>query len=144
MLIGEFTNKVGEKSRIALPKKFREILGESVIITRGYEDCIIVVNEKQWDKLLSAFGDQPFTKSSVRDTRRYLIGGASEINLDEQGRFVLPKNLKEFAEIFKEVTFIGLVDWVEIWSKEKWDKRMEMIKPNAAKIAEKLQEINEK
>ncbi|MBU0975710.1 MAG: division/cell wall cluster transcriptional repressor MraZ [Patescibacteria group bacterium] len=144
MLIGEFTNKVGEKNRIALPKKFREILGEDVIVTRGYEDCVIVVNQKQWEKLLKVFSDQPFTKSPVRDTRRFLIGGASEASLDKQGRFVLPKNLKDFAGILREVTFIGLVDWVEIWSKEKWEKRMDMIKPNAAKIAEKLQEINEK
>lgn len=139
MLIGEFLNKVGEKNRIALPKKFREILGNEVIVTRGYEDCVIVVNKDQWKKLLEVFEDKPFTTSPVRDTRRFLIGGASEANLDNQGRFVLPVNLKDFAQIEKEVVFVGLVDWVEIWSKDKWEERMNMLKPNAAKIAEKLQ-----
>jgi MraZ protein len=139
MLIGEFKNKVGEKKRIALPKKFREILGEEVIVTRGYEDCVIVVNENQWKNLLEVFSDKPFTTSPVRDTRRFLIGGASEVKLDKQGRFVLPENLKEFANISKEVVFVGLVDWVEIWDKESWEKRMKMIKPSAAQIAEKLQ-----
>jgi len=143
MLIGEFSNKVGEKNRIALPKKFREILGEKVIVTRGYEDCIIVVNEKQWDKLLSIFDDKPFTNSPVRDTRRFLIGGASEVSYDKQGRFVIPANLKEFAGIDNEVVFVGLVDWVEIWDRKRWEKRMDVIKPSADKIAEKLQETSE-
>lgn len=143
MLIGEYLNKVGEKNRIALPKKFRQILGEKVIVTRGYEDCVIVVNEKQWSKLLTVFDDKPFTTSPVRDTRRFLIGGASEVTLDKQGRFVLPINLKEFASIDKDVVFVGLVDWVEIWSKEAWEKRMEKIKPSAAKIAEDLQKVSE-
>lgn len=139
MLIGEYLNKVGEKNRIALPKKFREFLGKKVIVTRGYEDCLIVVNEEQWGKLLSVFDDKPFTTSPVRDTRRFLIGGASEVTCDKQGRFVLPVNLKDFSGIKKEVVFIGLVDWVEIWDKERWEKRMEVIKPQASKIAEELQ-----
>ncbi len=143
MLIGEYLNKVGEKNRIALPKKFREILGEKVIVTRGYEDCIIVVNEKQWSKLLSIFDDKPFTRSPVRDTRRFLIGGASEVEYDNQGRFVMPANLKDFAGIEKEVVFVGLVDWVEIWDKQKWEKRINLIKPSADKIAEQLQRTSE-
>lgn len=143
MLIGEYFNKVGEKNRIALPKKFREILGEKVIVTRGYEDCIIVVNEKQWSKLLSIFDDKPFTTSPVRDTRRFLIGGASEVEYDNQGRFVIPANLKDFAGIEREVVFVGLVDWVEVWDKNRWDKRMSLVKPSAAKIAEELQKTSE-
>lgn len=142
MLIGEYSNKVGEKNRIALPKKFRNQLGSKVIVTRGYEDCVIVVNQKQWERLLGVFSDKPFTTSPVRDTRRFLIGGANEVDLDKQGRFVLPKHLKEFALIKKEVVFIGLVDWVEIWDKTSWEKRMKMIQPQAAKIAEKLQEVS--
>ncbi|MBN2015851.1 division/cell wall cluster transcriptional repressor MraZ [Candidatus Dojkabacteria bacterium] len=143
MLIGEYFNKVGEKNRIALPKKFRDILGQKVIATRGYENCVIVVNSDQWKRLLEVFDDKPFTKSPVRDTRRFLIGGASELSLDKQGRFVLPQNLKEFAGVEKEIVFIGLVDWVEIWDKEAWEKRMEMIKPSADKIAEELQKSSE-
>ena len=144
MLIGEYSNKVGEKNRLALPKKFRKEIGSKVIVTRGYEDCVIVVNESQWKNLLSVFDDKPFTTSPVRDTRRFLIGGASEVNLDSQGRFVLPAHLKEFAGVTKEVVCVGLVDWVEIWSKEQWEKRLEKIKPNASKIAEELQKSNEK
>ncbi len=140
MLIGEFLNKLGEKNRVALPKKFREILGDEVIVTRGYEDCLILVNKSQWRNLLQIFDDKPFTTSPVRDTRRFLIGGAQEVKCDNQGRFVLPMNLKKFSEIKKEVVFVGLGDWVEIWDKDKWEKRMDMVKPQASKIAEKLKE----
>lgn len=144
MLIGEYRNKVGEKNRVALPKKIRNILGEKVIVTRGYEDCVIVVNTKQWEKLLEVFADKPFTKSPVRDTRRFLIGGASEVETDKQGRFVLPTHLKEFANIKEEVVFVGLVDWVEIWDKDSWEKRINMIQPEASKIAEELQKVSNK
>ncbi len=139
MLVGEYQNKVEGKNRIALPKKFRDEMGKEVIVTRGYEDCIIVVNDAQWNKLLEVFSDKPFTTSPVRDTRRFLIGGASEVNLDNQGRFVLPVHLREFAKVRREVVIVGLVDWVEIWGKEKWDKRLGEIKPKAGEIAEKLQ-----
>jgi MraZ protein len=142
MLIGEYTNKLGEKNRLALPKKFREILGNKVIVTRGYEECLIIINSKQWDKLLSVFSDKAFTNSPVRDTRRFLIGGACEVEHDKQGRFVLPNNLKEFASISKEVVFVGLIDWVEIWDKDKWIERMKIVKKNASKIADELQKLN--
>lgn len=144
MLIGEFSNKVGQKNRTALPKKFRKIIGDNIIVTRGYEDCIIIVNEKQWGNLLRVFDDKPFTTSPVRDTRRFLIGGASEVGLDKQGRFVIPINLKEFAHIESEVVFVGLVDWIEVWSKEMWQKRLDMIKPSADKIAEELVNVSKK
>ena len=142
MLIGEYTNKLGEKNRLALPKKFREILGNKVIVTRGYEECLIIINSKQWDKLLSVFSDKAFTNSPVRDTRRFLIGGACEVEHDKQGRFVLPNNLKEFASISKEVVFVGLIDWVEIWDKDNWIERMKIVKKNASKIADELQKLN--
>ena len=141
MLIGEFFNKVGEKNRIALPKKFRKLIGDSLIVTRGYEGCVVIVNKRQWQNLLSSFTDKPFIKSSIRDTRRFFIGGASEIKVDAQGRFVLPVNLKQYAEVKKEVVFVGLVDWIEIWDREKWNKRLEYLQKEAPKIAEKVDEI---
>ena len=138
MIIGEFQNKLGAKNRLALPKKFRDQMGTKIIATRGYEDCVIVVNSNQWKNLLKIFDNKPFTTSRVRDTRRFLIGGASEIDLDKQGRFVVPKNLKSFAGIKNEVVFVGLVDWVEIWDIKSWKKRIAKIKPTAGEIAEKL------
>jgi MraZ protein len=141
MLVGEFFNKVGDKKRVALPKKFREEIGENVVLTRGFEGCITLVNRIQLDKLLKAFEDKPFTMSAVRDTRRFFVGGASEVILDKQGRFVIPENLLEYSQIKTEVVFIGLVDWVEIWSKEAWMNKLKILNENASQVAEDLERI---
>ncbi len=138
MLIGEYRNRVGEKNRVALPIKFRGELGDSLIITRGYESSLIIVDKKLWANLIKEFGDRAFAMSKVRDTRRFLIGGAHEIDLDKQGRFVLPENLKEYAEIEEELVFIGLEDWIEVWDQVKWQEKLKVLKENAGEIAESL------
>lgn len=141
MLIGTFENNLGEKNRIALPKKFVDELGDKVIVTKGYDDCLIIVDMKRWEKLLDSFKDIPFVNSDIRDTRRFLLGSATEVQLDKQGRFVLPENLKSYAKILKTGVFLGLVDWVEIWDKEIWADKELNINTNSNKIAEKVSEI---
>ena len=139
MLIGEYKSRVGEKKRVSLPKKFRDELGENLILTRGYENALIVVNEKLWKKVATEVIDGSFINKEIRDTSRFLIGGAKEINLDDQGRFVIPESLLEHSNIKKDVVFIGLINWVEIWDKEKWQERLEYLKEHGEEIA---QEIN--
>ena len=141
MLIGEYKNKVGDKNRVAVPRKFREELGDNLIVTRGYESSLIMVDTRLWKNLIKEFGDRAFAMSKVRDTRRFLIGGADEIELDKQGRFVLAENLLEHAEIKDEVVFVGLEDWVEIWDLERWKAKGEELKTEAAGIAETLNEL---
>lgn len=141
MLIGEHIYKVGKKGRAALPKSFREELGNKVIVTRGYEGCLIVVSPEQWAGLLADAADGPFVSESVRDTSRFLLGGAAEVELDDQGRFVIPPSLRSYAEIGKEVCFLGLGRWVEIWDKERWEKRRDYLSQEAGSIAENLAEV---
>jgi len=144
MLIGEYQNTVGEKNRIAVPKKFREVLGTKLIVTRGYEGCMVVVSPSQWEKLSTETATGPFVSSSVRDTTRFLLGGAHEVELDKQGRFVIPSSLMEHAMIRGEtsqVVFLGLGRWVEIWEKKKWDERKSYLAKESSLIAEKLMEI---
>lgn len=138
MLIGEHVYKVGEKNRVALPKAFREEIGSKIVVTRGYEGCLVVVSPSQWEKLISDAASGPFVSGPVRDTSRFLLGGAAEIELDEQGRFVIPKSLLDYAEIRDEVCFLGLGRWVEIWDKSRWEEREEYLSQEAAEIAEKL------
>jgi len=138
MITGEFTNKLEGKNRLALPKKFRNTIGSEIIITRSFENCLLIVNKKQWQNLLTDLEDKPFFSGANRDTRRFLIGGASEIKIDKQGRFVVPDNLKDFAKLKKEVIFIGLGDWIEIWDKQNWAKKLTQIQQNASSIAEKI------
>ncbi len=138
MLIGEYLGKITDKNRVALPKKFREEFSNNFIITRGYENCLIILDKRRWEKLIRVIEKKPFLNKSVRDTKRFIVGGASEIELDKQGRFVLsPPNL-EYAELRNEVVFIGILDWVELWDQAKWSKKLSNLKLSASQIAEKL------
>ncbi len=141
MLIGEYRTKLGEKNRTAVPKKFRDELGGTCIVTQGYERCLVMVSRSQWEGLTSTLETLPFTNNTLRDTARFLIGGAVEADLDSQGRFVLPENLIEYAQLSDELVFLGLSRWVEIWDKEKWVERKSYLYENSAQIADKLHEI---
>src|SRR3989339_285846 len=97
MLIGEFRNKLADGFRVAFPKKFRSEMGEKLILAQGYEGCLIAVSPQSWDQLVLDAASGPFVSQSVRDTTRFILGSAAEVELDEQGRFVVPENLREAA-----------------------------------------------
>ena len=139
LLIGEHRSKLTEKNRIAMPKKFREILGANVIITNGYEGCLIIVSESQFDEITKDINMGKFVNNDIRDTTRFLLGGAHEVELDNQGRFVLPSNLLDYSGIIDEVCFLGLKRWVELWNREKWEKKKSEISSSAAEIASRLE-----
>lgn len=138
MLIGQYDSKVGEKARIAFPKKFREVLGDKLIITLGYEKSLIVVSQEGWKALLEGTEGRPFIQSETRETQRFLLGGASQVELDSKGRFVMPNYLREFAEIKDEVIFLGLSRYVEIWSRKRWEEYRLGLEKNIDKISQKL------
>jgi len=141
MLIGEYKYRVEAKNRVSLPKKFREEIGNKIVVTRGYEGCLVVVSPQQWATLIEDAATGPFVAEEVRDTSRFLLGGAVEVELDDLGRFVLPPNLKEYARIKKEVCFLGLGRWVEIWATEDWEKRQAYLAKHSGAIGKKLAKL---
>ncbi len=141
MLIGEYRSKIGDKKRVSLPKKFRKELGENLILTRGYEDALVLVNKSMWEKIAEDVIGGSFINKNIRDTSRFLVGSAKEVQTDSQGRFVIPEALYEHAELSEEVVFIGLVNWVEIWSKDKWLKRLDYLKKNGDEIADEINKM---
>ena len=143
MLIGEYRSTIGEKKRVSLPKKFREELGEDLILTRGYEQALIVVNEKMWKKVATEVMNGSFINKDIRDTSRFLVGGAKEIKTDSQGRFVIPESLFEHATLKKEVVFIGLINWIEIWDKEKWQERLTYLQEHGEDIAQEISKMSQ-
>ncbi|MBP5204444.1 division/cell wall cluster transcriptional repressor MraZ [bacterium] len=142
MLIGEYRNKIGEKKRIALPKKFRDELGDDIILTRGYEGALIIVNKKMWENIAKDVMNGSFINKDIRDTSRFLVGGANEITLDGQGRFVIPEPLFEYANLSNEIVFLGLVNWIEIWDKEKWEKRLSYLQEHGDEIAQEINKMS--
>lgn len=137
-LIGQFEVSVGDKGRIALPKKIRKELGENIIITYGFEQSLIVVSENNWNQLISELKDSSLFAVNARDTKRFLFGGAVDAALDKQGRFILPEYLRQYAKIEDDVVFLGLDTHAELWDKKKWEKHTEALKADIEKIAGSL------
>ena len=144
MLIGEYHGKLSNKKRTSLPKKFRNELGENIILTRGYEDALILVNQDMWQKIAKEVIDGSFINKNIRDTSRFLVGSATEVQTDKQGRFIIPQALFDHAQLKEEIVFIGLVNWVEVWEKSKWEERMQYLKQHGEEIAQELTKMTDK
>ncbi len=144
MLLGNYQAKINFKGRTAIPAKYRPQLGKKIIIGQWYENCLVIVSEKQWQELIKQIDQKPFIASTTRDTDRFLIGGAFEIEIDSQGRFVVPPPLRQYADLKEEVFFVGLLNRVEIWDKKRWEKHQKYLDEHAEEIAEKLSKVGEK
>jgi MraZ protein len=138
MLLGEFEARIDTKGRVAFPSKFRKSLGDQLIITKGYEQTLIIVSEKNWQTLLEGTEGKPLIQAETREVQRFLLGGASDVELDGKGRFLLPSYLREFAVIGQEIVFLGLSRYIEVWSRERWDEHKKILEQNIGRISEKL------
>src|SRR5581483_3468949 len=138
LLNGQFESKIEGKFRVALPRKFRSILGNRLIITQGYENAIIIVSEKNWKALLEGTEGKPFIQSEARETRRFLLGGAFDVELDHKGRFIVPAHLRNFGKIKDEVIFLGLSTYVEMWDKKRWEEYQAFLEKNIGDISQRL------
>lgn len=141
MLIGEYRSKIGEKKRVSLPKRFLKELGENLILTRGYEKALVLVNKEMWEKIAQNVINGSFTNKDIRDTSRFLVGGAKEINLDSQGRFIIPEALFEHSSLQKDIVFIGLVNWIEIWDESLWKERVAYLQEHGEEIAGEINKM---
>ncbi|MBI2028498.1 MAG: division/cell wall cluster transcriptional repressor MraZ [Candidatus Levybacteria bacterium] len=144
LLIGQYDARIDEKHRIAFPKKIREIIGNKFIVTLGYENSLIIVKEEGWKALLEGTEGKPFIQKGARETQRYLLGGASFVELDSKGRFIIPDYLRRFAKIKGEVIFLGLERFVELWDREIWESYRQNLEKNIDKISEKLINVDNK
>lgn len=124
MFLGTFEPNLMDKGRIALPKKIREELGSSrLILTIGFETCIFGFTEKMWEEVTKPELSRPlFSDKEGRDLRRKMYAEAVNVELDGQGRCVIPKSMLEFAEIAEELVVIGAGDHFEIWEKIRWEE----------------------
>ena len=123
MLIGSYPGSLNEKRRVAIPKKFLGELGENLILAKWYEDCLILASSNFWEVLLGKLvGQDRVAGLGVRNIERFILGSAFELIPDDQGRIVIPEILAGYANLTKEVVFVGLTNRVEIWPREVWDQ----------------------
>lgn len=121
MLMGEYSHSLDAKGRIIIPAKLREQLGDTFVVSKGLEGCLFVFPPAEWEKLSNKIQALPLTDPRGRKFSRYFFSGASELEVDKQGRALLPPNLREEAQLEKDVVLCGVGNRVEIWSKEKWE-----------------------
>lgn len=138
MLIGEYEHSLDAKGRLIMPAKLRTDMGEKFITTKGLDGCLFVFSQNEWSNFESKLKELPLTNKNARDFVRFFLSGATECEIDKQGRFLLVNTLREYAEITKEVIIIGVGTRLEIWDKEKWKKYNSNENISADTIAENM------
>ena len=120
MFKGEYNHTVDTKGRLIVPSKFREALGEMFVVTKGLDGCLFVYPNEEWQNIEEKFREIPLTTKDARKFSRFFFAGAADCEVDKQGRILLPSVLREFAAIQKEVVLVGVLNRIEIWSRERW------------------------
>lgn len=122
MFIGEYTHSIDNKGRVIMPSKFREELGDSFFVTKGMEGCVFVYDIKEWNRLEEKTKQLKLTSKKARQFERLFYAPAREVEFDKMGRFVIPQNLREYADIKGEAQIIGVSSRIEIWDKDKYEE----------------------
>jgi MraZ protein len=139
MLLGEYEHTLDDKNRLTLPAKFRQALGGGVVVTRGMDGCLFVFTRTAWDHFVAARleGLNPFSREA-RQMSRFMFAGATETELDKQGRIMLPPALIAHAGLGREVVVAGVRDHVEIWDRAGWRKQLEEVEGSVELVAERI------
>lgn len=141
MFIGEYLYSIDEKKRLAVPPKFRKLLGSRAVITKGLDQCLFLYPAKEWGTLAKKLSQLPLSQSDARGFARIMLSGAMEVNFDNLGRILIPDYLKEYAHFKKKLVIAGLYNRIEIWSEEKWQEYKEKTEKEVGDIAERLKEL---
>jgi MraZ protein len=121
LFLGEFQHSLDAKGRLTLPAKFRDALADGLVVTKGMENCLFVFSRSEWPSLQDKVQSLPMIKKDARKFTRFFFGGAMEEELDKQGRVLIPENLRQYAELNREVVIIGVSNRLEVWNKENWE-----------------------
>lgn len=142
MFLGEYQHSLDPKGRITIPSRFRDGLGERFIATKGLDNCIFIYPLEEWKNIEAKLRSLPFTRGDVRSFVRFFFSGAAELEVDKQGRILLPSNLRSYAGVERDLIIIGVGSRVEIWSADKWAQYNELAGSNYEEIAESLVDLD--
>ena len=121
MFMGEYQHSVDAKGRLIIPSKYREQLGDKMVVTKGLDTCLYLYPMEQWEKIVAKLSELNLLKASDRQFKRMFIAGASECEFDKQGRILLPTPLRGYAKLDKDVVLAGMMERIEIWDKDRWE-----------------------
>jgi len=137
MFVGQYSHSVDTKGRLAIPAKFRGELKKAVV-TKGLDNCLFLYPKKEWDKLAEKIANLPISKSNTRAFSRLMLAGAMDVEVDKQGRVVLPEYLRKFAGLKKKTIITGLYNRLEVWDEDMWNKYNTENEKNSVENAEAL------
>jgi MraZ protein len=141
MLLGEYKHNLDSKGRLAIPAKFREKITAGAIITRGLDNCLFVFTRKEWEMLAEKLIALPIAQANSRAFVRLMMAGAMDVEIDNQGRILIPDYLRKYASLDKSVIVAGLYNRMEIWDVAKWNEYKARTESASEEIAEKLGEL---
>lgn len=141
MFIGEYSHNLDEKGRLAVPKKFRADLSRGAVVTRGLDNCLFLYTKKEWQTLAEKLASLPFAQSNTRAFARLMLAGAMDVQVDKQGRVILPEYLRTFAGLKKNVIVAGLYNRLELWDQKKWEDYTKKTEAESNSIAEQMSEL---
>ena len=138
MFMGEYHHSIDNKGRMIVPSKFRDELGDMFIITRGLDQCLFGYPISEWELIEEKLKGLPLTKKDARAFTRFFFSGATESELDKQGRINIPAPLLQYAKLEKECVILGVSNRIEIWSKQIWEEYFNQSEESFAEIAENM------
>ncbi|MCM1091952.1 MAG: division/cell wall cluster transcriptional repressor MraZ [Muribaculum sp.] len=121
MFMSEYNHTIDAKGRLIIPSKFREVLGEEFVVSKGMDGCLFVYANDDWNAFEQKLTSLPLINKEARQFARFFLAGAAQVEVDKQGRILLPAALREFAGLDKDVVLVGVGSRIEIWSKEKYE-----------------------
>ena len=125
MFMGEYSHTIDSKGRLIVPSKFRENRGDEFVVTKGLDGCLFVYSQEEWMNIEEKFKQVSLTTKDARKFSRFFFAGAATVEVDKQGRILLPSVLREFAGLEKDIVSVGVLSRIEIWSKDKWQESNE-------------------
>ena len=121
MFMGEYNHTIDAKGRLIIPAKLREVLGDEFVVKKGKDGCLFVFDNSEWQAFAEKLRSLPMIDKEVRQFTRFFLAGAASVEVDKQGRILIPSVLREFADITKDAVLIGVGSRIEIWSKDRWE-----------------------
>lgn len=133
MLMGQYDYAVDAKGRLNFPAKFRDEMGDSFVVTRWLDGCLVAFPKNAWDKVFTTLSQAGL--ADAYKLRRMLLASAAEVTPDKQGRILIPPSLRRHAGLEKDVTIVGTDPYVEIWDTDRWNQTLEADMDSAAVAA---------
>nr|WP_300917096.1 division/cell wall cluster transcriptional repressor MraZ [uncultured Acetatifactor sp.] len=131
MFMGKYNHTIDPKGRLSIPSKYREVLGDEFVVSKGMDGCLYVYANDDWKVFEGKLASLPLMSEEARQFARFFLSGAQSVTVDKQGRILMPQDLRDFAGLEKDVVLAGMGGRIEIWSLERWQANNDSIDINA-------------